>query len=157
MLLPYIRLFRYVRGAQPLPGYQISKPRNLPHIASSRIFSTTTVSHTRRVDDVVAAISRQYDIAALAFRDAYESSTSSRLYAKEDRETMKEELKTLELMFSQALVEAAENATGTEGLEEAEEIRRRVGGRLRELREGVGRVEAVIAEKEGEKGEKGKV
>lgn len=70
---------------------------------------------------------------------------------------MKEELKTLELMFSQALVEAAENATGTEGLEEAEEIRRRVGGRLRELREGVGRVEAVIAEKEGEKGEKGKV
>jgi hypothetical protein len=70
---------------------------------------------------------------------------------------MKEELKTLALMFSQALVEAAENATGTEGLEEAEEIRKRVGGRLRELREGVGRVEAAAGEKEGEKEENSEV
>jgi hypothetical protein len=84
-----------------------------------------------RIDEVIENITDMYGTAKDEFEIASEESEKNSTYAPDDRAAAREEL--------DKLVEYYRGVVGEEGV--GEEVRRRVGGRIRELEEGVKRME----------------
>ncbi|KAH8596125.1 hypothetical protein B0O99DRAFT_492410, partial [Bisporella sp. PMI_857] len=77
-------------------------------------------------DELIEAITEQYGTARDEFEIATEETDRKTVYAAEDRAAAREELDKLKAMYQEAL----------EG-ENGEEIKRRIGQRIRELDAGV--------------------
>ncbi|KAG0652904.1 hypothetical protein D0Z07_0439 [Hyphodiscus hymeniophilus] len=92
-----------------------------PLTTSSRTYATKTSA-----DDLIEEIQEQYATARDEFEIASEETEKKSVYAEEDRKAAREELDSLKEMFEEAI----------EG-EDGEEVKRRVGQRIRELDEGV--------------------
>lgn len=84
----------------------------------SRSASTNAVS----ADELIDEIQDQYATARDEFEIATEETEKNSTYAEEDRKAAREELERLKEMFESAV-------SGANG----EEVKRRIGGRIREL------------------------
>jgi hypothetical protein len=87
-----------------------------------------------RIDEVIENITDMYGTAKDEFEIASEESEKNSTYAPDDRAAAREELDKL-IEYYRGVVEGAEEKVV------GEEVRRRVGGRIRELEEGVKRME----------------
>ncbi|KAF2110375.1 hypothetical protein BDV96DRAFT_501061 [Lophiotrema nucula] len=104
-----------------------SRPRWRPNeeVASA----TTDPEAARRINEVIEEITELYGTARDEFEIASEESEKNTTYAAEDREAAREELDKL-LEYYNGAVEGADRAVG-------EEVKRRVGQRIRELEQAV--------------------
>ncbi|KAK6521342.1 hypothetical protein TWF506_001565 [Arthrobotrys conoides] len=103
-------------------------PHGLPRPSSSvsRFYTTTTPSTGKRpVDAKVEDLSELYASAKDEFEIAVEETSKNTIYARDDRETAREEFEKFRVAYEEAIVGGSE--------EEGLEIRRRVGQRLREM------------------------
>ncbi|KAH7073210.1 hypothetical protein FB567DRAFT_195487 [Paraphoma chrysanthemicola] len=89
----------------------------------------------KRVDAIIEEISDMYGTAKDEFEIAAEESEKNSTYAADDRAAAREELDKL-LEYYRDVVEG-----GAEGREVVDEVRRRVGQRIRELEAGIVRME----------------
>ncbi|KAF1914067.1 hypothetical protein BDU57DRAFT_521238 [Ampelomyces quisqualis] len=89
-----------------------------------------------RVDAVIEDISDLYGTAKDEFDIAFEESEKNSTYAADDRAAAREELDRL-VAYYEGIVQGEEQGV-------AEEVRRRVGGRVRELVAGVQRMEDEV-------------
>jgi len=108
-------------------------PRNLTrffHNSQSRTFASKTPA-----DDTVEQIQEQYATARDEFEIATEETEKKSVYAADDRAAAREELNNLKEIYERAL----------EG-SDADEVRRRVGQRIRELDNAVERLERSALE-----------
>ncbi|TGZ85002.1 hypothetical protein EX30DRAFT_345625 [Ascodesmis nigricans] len=96
-----------------------------------RLLHTTPVFRSGQspVDKIIDEIAEQYAIAKDEFEIAYEETEKNTVYAAEDREVAREELKKLVDMYDAAV----------EG-EGGEEVKKRVGQRVREIKNAVERL-----------------
>lgn len=88
------------------------------------------------MDSIIETISDLYGTAKDEFDIAYEESEKNSTYAADDRAAAREEL--------DRLVEYYEGVAEGEEAGVVEEVRRRVGGRVRELIAGVERMEEEV-------------
>ncbi|KAA8571110.1 hypothetical protein EYC84_000459 [Monilinia fructicola] len=93
--------------------------------AERRGYATATPA-----DAIIEELTEQYGVARDEFEIASEETDKHSVYASDDRAAAVEELQKLKVMYSQAI----------EG-EHGEEIKRRVGQRVRELEQGVAALE----------------
>ncbi|KAB8298110.1 hypothetical protein EYC80_001872 [Monilinia laxa] len=93
--------------------------------AERREYATATPA-----DAIIEDLTEQYGVARDEFEIASEETDKHSVYAADDRAAAVEELQKLKVMYSQAI----------EG-EHGEEIKRRVGQRVRELEQGVAALE----------------
>ncbi|KAK6361832.1 hypothetical protein TWF730_005546 [Orbilia blumenaviensis] len=117
---------------QPAAHLRLSSP-----IGNSNqcYYSTTTTTHTtaaaspstgkRPVDVKVEDLSELYALAKDEFEIAVEETSKNTIYARDDRETAREEFEKFKSAYEDAVAGSSE--------EEAVEIKRRVGQRLREM------------------------
>ncbi|KAK6534491.1 hypothetical protein TWF281_005812 [Arthrobotrys megalospora] len=112
----------------------VSLPHGLPRplstsIARSRYNSTTTTTTPstgkRPVDAKVEDLSELYASAKDEFEIAVEETSKNTIYARDDRETAREEFEKFRLAYEEAVAGSSE--------EDGLEIKRRVGQRLREM------------------------
>ncbi|KAF2027008.1 hypothetical protein EK21DRAFT_72982 [Setomelanomma holmii] len=89
----------------------------------------------KRVESIIEEISDMYGTAKDEFEIASEESEKNSTYAADDRAAAREELDKL-LGYYKGVVDG-----GQEGKDVAEEVRRRVGQRIRELEAGIVRME----------------
>ncbi|KAF3919343.1 hypothetical protein ABW21_db0203480 [Orbilia brochopaga] len=108
------------------PRLLLSPTRQLAVFTAYRFASTTG---KRPVDEKVDGLAELYVSAKDEFEIAVEETAKNSIYARDDRETSREELQ----MFK----EAYEEAVAASSREDGEEIKRRVGQRLRELESAV--------------------
>ncbi|TGJ73505.1 hypothetical protein EYR41_000593 [Orbilia oligospora] len=105
-------------------------PHGLPRPSTSvsRLYSSTTTTPStgkRPVDAKVEDLSELYALAKDEFEIAVEETSKNTIYARDDRETAREEFEKFRLAYEEAVAGSSE--------EEGLEIRRRVGQRLREM------------------------
>ncbi|KAF3175396.1 hypothetical protein TWF106_000908 [Orbilia oligospora] len=105
-------------------------PHGLPRPSTSvsRLYSSTTTTPStgkRPVDAKVEDLSELYASAKDEFEIAVEETSKNTIYARDDRETAREEFEKFRLAYEEAVAGSSE--------EEGLEIRRRVGQRLREM------------------------
>ncbi|KAF3924677.1 hypothetical protein AA313_de0205555 [Arthrobotrys entomopaga] len=110
---------RYLAPGRPINALSTASPTWRRY----QYYSTT--SGKRPVDEKVEELSELYANAKEEFEIASEETTKNTIYASEDRETAREEL----AKFKVAYEEAISNSSPEDG----QEIKRRVGQRLREL------------------------
>lgn len=89
----------------------------LSNIPQSRMYATKTTA-----DEIIEEIQEQYGTARDEFEIAAEETEKKTVYAADDRAAARDELDTLKKMYQDSL-------DGPEG----EEVKRRVGQRIREL------------------------
>lgn len=113
--------------------------RNLPHRTlrqASHASSGTTARHLNIASPADAAIDQITELYATArdeFEIALEETEKVSVYAESDRQAAREELSKVQ----QAYAKAVEGEYG-------EEVRRRVGHRIRELEQGVAAMEEMV-------------
>ncbi|RVD88322.1 uncharacterized protein DFL_002511 [Arthrobotrys flagrans] len=106
-------------------------PHGLPRpsaVRPLRYNSTTTTTPStgkRPVDAKVEDLSELYASAKDEFEIAVEETSKNTIYARDDRETAREEFEKFRLAYEEAVAGSSE--------EDGLEIRRRVGQRLREM------------------------
>jgi len=100
------------------PGYRIHP---------SPIIFSRTFAGKRAVDEKVDDLSELYTAAKDEFEIAVEETSKNTIYAKDDRETAREEFEKFKSAYQEAI------SSNTLSVEETDEIKRRVGQRLREL------------------------
>ncbi len=113
----------------PRPQQHFTSPA-LPQLQTRRAYA----SHTP-ADSIIATLEDQYGTARDEFEIATEETEKKSVYAAADREAAREELDKLKEMYGQAL-------RGADG----EEVKRRVGHRLRELENAVEALERAAQE-----------
>jgi hypothetical protein len=89
-------------------------------------------------DERIESITELYATAQDEFEIAMEETEKGTVYAQEDRDAAREEL--------EKVLEAYKSAVEGEDRELAEEVRRRIGHRVRELEMGVKRMEEIATE-----------
>ncbi|KAL3427380.1 hypothetical protein PVAG01_00889 [Phlyctema vagabunda] len=99
----------------------ISSRHPAPLIAVSRIQSRSYAAKST-ADEILESITEQYATARDEFEIATEETEKKSVYAASDREAAREELEKLKELYEEAL-------SGSDG----EEVKRRVGQRIREL------------------------
>ncbi|KAF3919000.1 hypothetical protein ABW20_dc0109906 [Dactylellina cionopaga] len=126
-----LRIFRRVTQSHPLAAIKPARiayavPLRIPvsafHNPRPRPYATTG---KRPVDEKVEELSELYASAKDEFEIAVEETAKNTIYAREDRETAREELNKFKTAYGEAI------ANGSP--EDSQEIKRRVGQRLREL------------------------
>lgn len=104
-----------------LPKHASSYPLRSPSFISSQHHGRTYATKTS-ADELIEDITEQYATARDEFEIASDETDKNSVYAAEDREAARDELDLLKEMYEQALQTGA-----------GEEIRGRVGQRIREL------------------------
>jgi hypothetical protein len=104
--------------------------------ASTRSLSSNTGPSA--ADERIESITELYATAQDEFEIAMEETEKGTVYAQEDRDAAREEL--------EKVLEAYRSAVEGEDRELAEEVRRRIGHRVRELEAGVKRMEEIATE-----------
>tara|TARA_R110002003_G_scaffold242_5_gene17271 strand:+ start:14112 stop:14486 length:375 start_codon:yes stop_codon:yes gene_type:complete len=112
-----------------------SSPRIQWPTPSEAAASQLSPETQKRIDAIIEEISDLYGTAKDEFEIASEESEKNSTYAADDRAAAREELDKL-LEYYRGVVEG-----GEQGREVAEEVRRRVGQRIRELEAGIVRME----------------
>ena len=120
------------RRFTPIVLHPTRLPRCLPSKTSLRFASHSTRSS---VDEKIEEIQELYATAKDEFEIASEETSKKTVYAADDRAAAQEELVKLK--------EAFERAVSEEG---GEEVRTRVGGRIRELERAVEAMEEMAME-----------
>jgi len=95
-----------------------------------RAIQKRTYANKSTADEVIEEITELYGAAQDEFEIASEESEKHSVYAADDRKAAREELAKLLKRYNEVV-------GGSEGLEVAEEVKRRVGGRIRELENAV--------------------
>jgi hypothetical protein len=113
------------------------------HIHSAPLKPTSTRSLSSNTgpsaaDERIETITELYATAQDEFEIAMEETEKGTVYAQEDRDAAREEL--------EKVLEAYRSAVEGEDRELAEEVRRRIGHRVRELEAGVQRMEEIATE-----------
>jgi hypothetical protein len=113
------------------------------HIHAAPITPTSTRSLSSNTgpsaaDERIESITELYATAQDEFEIAMEETEKGTVYAQEDRDAAREEL--------EKVLEAYRSAVEGEDRELAEEVRRRIGHRVRELEAGVKRMEEIATE-----------
>ncbi|KAK6528948.1 hypothetical protein TWF694_004175 [Orbilia ellipsospora] len=100
-------------------------PRRQINAATFQRYRYSTTSGKRPVDEKVEELSELYASAKEEFEIAVEETAKNTIYASEDRETAREELEKFKSAYEEAISSSSP--------EDGQEIKRRVGQRLREL------------------------
>lgn len=116
----------------PLTSLHQQFPRYLPTLPTSRHASYSTRSP---IDSKLEEIQELYATAKDEFEIASEETSKKTVYAADDRAAAQEELAKLKAAFEKAVAE-----------EGGEEVRTRVGGRIRELERAVEAMEEMALE-----------
>ncbi|KAK6502828.1 hypothetical protein TWF481_007871 [Arthrobotrys musiformis] len=106
-----------------------------PHGPPRRLcvsYSTTPSTGRRPVDVKVEDLSELYASARDEFEIALEETAKNTIYARDDRQTAREEFEKFKLAYSDALSLSSDD--------EAKEIKTRVGQRLREMESAIERL-----------------
>lgn len=123
---------------QPLHHRTYATPINtlrpLTHNHQKQPFSSGT-SNKSTADEKIEEITELYATAQDEFEIAMEETEKVSVYAEEDRKAAREELNRVK--------EAFDSVVNGENRELAEEVKRRVGQRIRELEQGVGAMEEL--------------
>ncbi|KAG4411714.1 hypothetical protein IFR04_015147 [Cadophora malorum] len=111
----------------PATTQQTSPSRTSPPSSISRHISPLTSSHRQysaksSADSIIEEIQDQYAVARDEFEISTEETEKKSVYAQADREAAREELDKLKDMYEEALKGS-----------DAEEIKSRIGNRIREL------------------------
>lgn len=130
------------RRSLPRPHYnriqiQATHPR-FASISSSHLSSSLYNSNKTPADIVIEEITELYATAQDEFEIAMEETEKSSVYAQADRDAAREELGKVQEAYRRA-IEGGD-------AEVAEEVKRRIGHRIRELEGGVERMEAMAVE-----------
>jgi hypothetical protein len=112
------------------PTVHIRHASVLYNTLQNRSYGTKTAA-----DEIIEEIQEQYGTARDEFEIASEETEKKTVYAADDRAAAREELEALKKMYEDAL-------EGPEG----EEVKRRVGQRIRELDNAVGAMEKSALE-----------
>lgn len=91
--------------------------------------ASTSPEAAKSIDDAVETIAEMYGTARDEFEIAAEETEKNSTYAEDDRGAAREELDRL-LVFYNGIIESGDRAV-------AEEVKRRVGQRIRELEQAV--------------------
>jgi ribonuclease HI len=112
-------------AASLLPSSAPPRPSSLSNnivLSTARTTQARTYASKTSADDVIEEIQEQYATARDEFEIATEETEKKSIYAADDRAAAREELDNLKEMYGKAL----------EG-EDGEEVKRRIGQRIREL------------------------
>ncbi|KAK6340881.1 hypothetical protein TWF696_009196 [Orbilia brochopaga] len=119
------RIFRRITPRLSPPPTQ--RPAAFHLYALRRHYAAATGK--RPVDEKVDGLSELYASAKDEFEIAVEETAKNSIYARDDRETTREELQKFKSAYEEAIASSSQ--------EDGEEIKRRVGQRLRELESAV--------------------
>jgi hypothetical protein len=144
-----LRLASLTKPTTPRTSTLLLRPQQQPtarfasHIHSAPITPTSTRSLSSNqgptaADERIESITELYATAQDEFEIAMEETEKGTVYAQEDRDAAREEL--------EKVLEAYRSAVEGEDRELAEEVRRRIGHRVRELEMGVKRMEEIATE-----------
>jgi hypothetical protein len=109
-----------------------------PPITPTSTRSLSSNQGPSAADERIESITELYATAQDEFEIAMEETEKGTVYAQEDRDAAREEL--------EKVLEAYRSAVEGEDRELAEEVRRRIGHRVRELEAGVKRMEEIATE-----------
>ncbi|KAH8678992.1 hypothetical protein BGZ60DRAFT_255235 [Tricladium varicosporioides] len=96
--------------------------QTVPVTYRTQLFRSTSTFNAASADELIEEIQDQYATARDEFEIATEETEKNSTYAEEDRKAAREELDKLKEMFESAV-----------GGANGEEVKRRIGGRIREL------------------------
>lgn len=118
-----------------------SKPTVRFASTSSAVGSSLSPERAELVQEAIEQITELYGIAKDEFELAHEETEKNTTYAADDRAAARAELDTL-MEYYEDVVSGGANAGGDK--EVGEEVRRRVGGRIRELVKAVEAMEEAV-------------
>jgi len=128
-------------SSRPLSSIALTATLSRPTPSSTAFLprSSTIISRTyadkSSADAIMEKLQDQYATARDEFEMAAEETEKKTVYAADDREAARDELNTLRALYEEAL-------TGADG----EEVKKRIGGRLRELENAVEALEKSAIE-----------